>query len=125
MRRKIIKIFTLSAFLMLQMPLWRLLLYAFNDAGSGKFTHFSLRWFKEFWSTPVARDAFLNSLCVSFLAATLCVVMALLFVYVGVMGYARKSVIVRQFSQCMTVMPEMFPALGAFFLMGCVGGGIT
>lgn len=100
----------------MQIPLWRMLLYAFNASGGEHFSGFSLKWFYAFWQNTQAREAFLNSFILSFCSSTLSILMALFFVYMGVMGRLKKVLFVQKIAQFMAVLPEMFMAVAAFFV---------
>ena len=116
MLKKSLKIIFLSFFLCIQMPLWRLFVYAFNASSTEKFTGFSLKWFRVFWRNEQARDAFVNSFVLSFCSATLCILMALFFVYMSVMGRVRKVAFVQKIAQFLAIMPEMFMAVATFLI---------
>ena len=61
MQKKVTKlIFVLFIFAM-QMPMWRMILYAFSDVGLNEFSGFSFKWFFILWEDENARSAFLNS----------------------------------------------------------------
>lgn len=99
-----------------QIPLWRLLVYAFNSSLTTQFEGFSVCWIIDVLTDKEALIAIANSLLLAIISATISLLMATLFIYVRFMykGYDGWIGAVANALQSFSIMPEMIVSIVLF-----------
>ncbi len=118
-------LYIMTIFCFIYIPIAVLILFSFNDSAFPYiWKGFTLRWYRELWSSHEVWDALQNSLIVAFSTVVLSLTMGVLMVLYGARSFLSRLLFLFYGS---LAVPEVVLAVGllSFFSLGMVPFGLT